>query len=43
MMHGACGTMFPNAPCMEEGKCKKQYPCKFQSEIMMDVNKYPIY
>jgi hypothetical protein len=28
---------------MEEGKCKKQYPCKFQSEIVTDVNGYPIY
>jgi hypothetical protein len=43
MMHGPCGVVFPNAPCMEEGKCKKQYPCKFQSETVMDVNGYPIY
>jgi hypothetical protein len=31
MMHGPCGATFPNAPCMEESKCKKQYPRKFQS------------
>jgi hypothetical protein len=43
MMHGPCGAAFPNAPCMEEGKCKKQYPCKFQSETVTDVNGYPIY
>ncbi len=43
MMHGPCRTAFPNAPCMEESKCKKQYPRKFQSETMTDVNRYPIY
>jgi hypothetical protein len=34
MVHGPCGATFPNAPCMEEGKCKKQYPRKFQSETV---------
>jgi hypothetical protein len=43
MMHGPCGAVFPNAPWMEDGKCKKQYPCKFQSEMVMDVNGYFIY
>jgi hypothetical protein len=43
MMHGPCGAAFSNAPCMEENKCKKQYPRKFQSETVMDVNEYPIY
>jgi hypothetical protein len=42
-MHGPCGAAFPNALCMEEGKCKKQYPCKFQSETVTDVNGYLIY
>jgi hypothetical protein len=43
MMHGPCGVAFPNAPCMEDGKCKNQYPCKFQSETVTNVNGYPIY
>jgi len=43
MMHGPCGVAFPNASCMEEDKCKKQYPCKFQFETMTNVNGYPIY
>jgi hypothetical protein len=28
---------------MEDGKCKKQYPRKFQSKTMTNVNGYPIY
>jgi hypothetical protein len=43
MMHGPCGVAFPNPPCMKDGKCKKQYPHKFQFETMTDVNGYPIY
>jgi hypothetical protein len=43
MMHGPCGVAFPNAPCMEDGKCTKQYPHKFQFEMTTDVNGYPIY
>jgi hypothetical protein len=44
-MHDAwsSGATFANAPCMEDAKCKKQYPRKFQFEIVTDVNGYPIY
>jgi hypothetical protein len=28
---------------MEDGKCIKKYPRKFQSEMVTDVNEYPIY
>ncbi len=43
MMHCPCGATFPNAPCVEDGKCKKQYPRKFQSKMVTNVNGYPIY
>jgi hypothetical protein len=43
MIHGPCGAAFPIAPCMEDGKCTKKYPRKFQFEMVTDVNEYPIY
>jgi hypothetical protein len=43
MMHDPCGVVFLNAPYMEDGKCKKQYPHKFQSGTMTNVNEYPTY
>ncbi len=43
MMHGPCGAAFPKCPMHGKKKCKKKYPRKFQSNTMMDVNRYPIY
>jgi len=43
MMHGPCGAAFPNALCIEESKCKKRYPHKFQSETVTNVKGYLIY
>jgi len=43
MVHGPCGPDFFNAQCMEQGKCKKRYPCSFSEEMRCDVDGYPEY
>ncbi len=43
MVHGPCGPDFLNAQCMEQGKCKKRYPCSFSIETRYDVHGYPEY
>jgi hypothetical protein len=40
MVHGSCGLDFSNAQCMEQGKCKKRYPCSFNEETRYDVDGY---
>ncbi|KAJ7568854.1 hypothetical protein O6H91_01G050600 [Diphasiastrum complanatum] len=42
MMHGPCGTTFPNAPCMKDGKCSKNYPRNFVDETSV-VKRYVSY
>ena len=43
MVHGPCGALNPNAPCMVDGKCSKGYPKNFQDSTSMDRNGYPLY
>lgn len=43
MVHGPCGTINPNSPCMQEQKCIKNYPKDFQEETNLNVNGYPMY
>ena len=35
LMHGPCGPQFPNAPCMKDGKCIKDYPKAFQEQTFL--------
>jgi hypothetical protein len=43
MMHGPCGYLMTNAPCMKNGKCSKGYPKHFQRNTAINENGYPIY
>ncbi|XP_066923007.1 uncharacterized protein, partial [Clytia hemisphaerica] len=43
MIHGPCGAINPNSPCMEDGHCSKEYPKEFSDETIMANNGYPIY
>ena len=33
MVHGPCGKAKPDSPCMESGRCTKNFPKAFQSRL----------
>ncbi|GBM21525.1 hypothetical protein AVEN_85337-1 [Araneus ventricosus] len=43
MIHGLCGTLNPNSPCMREGVFTKQYPKEFRKKTEENINGYPMY
>ncbi|XP_039282934.1 uncharacterized protein LOC120351055 [Nilaparvata lugens] len=43
MIHGPCGTLNPNSPCMVDGKCSKQYPRAFTANTVTGDDGYPRY
>lgn len=43
MVHGPCGTINPDAPCMKDGKCTKNYPKSFSEQTVLSEDGYTIY
>ena len=45
MLHGPCGSAFPNSPCMDKGVCTKGFPKQFQEKTILPGggHGYPLY
>ena len=43
MIHGPCGLLNNNSPCMSDGKCTKRYPRHFLAETITGNDGYPLY
>ena len=43
MIHGPCGILSPNSPCMKDGVCSKNYPKEFNANTVAVHNGYPCY
>ena len=43
MIHGPCGAINKNSPCMDEEGCSKKFPKDFNEETMINDNGYPTY
>ncbi|KIH43787.1 hypothetical protein ANCDUO_26201, partial [Ancylostoma duodenale] len=43
MIHGPCGPLNPNSPCMKDRKCTKKYPREFIQETQNGNDGYPLY
>ncbi|XP_023237106.1 uncharacterized protein LOC111636149 [Centruroides sculpturatus] len=43
MIHGPCGVLNMQSPCMKDDKCSKQYPRSFLNETQMDDDGHPKY
>ncbi|UYV60223.1 hypothetical protein LAZ67_1000470 [Cordylochernes scorpioides] len=41
MVHGPCGVLNTNSPCMKDGKCSKKYPKGFYETTSTTEDSYP--
>lgn len=42
-IHGPCGVLNRNCPCMVDGKCSKKFPKELISETQTGEDSYPLY
>ena len=43
MVHGPCGDLNPNSPCMENGQCTKKFPKPFKDQTTISEDSYASY
>lgn len=43
MLHGPCGALKKNWPCMIDGQCRFRYPRQFCDATQQENDSYPIY
>jgi hypothetical protein len=43
MIHGPCGRVNPNSPCMKGAKCSKRYSRQLLHDTQTDDHGYPLY
>ncbi|XP_020972552.1 uncharacterized protein LOC110269208 [Arachis ipaensis] len=43
MMHGPCGSIRKDSPCMKNGQCMRHFPKRFVASTTIDEDGYPVY